>query len=107
VPQQCLPLKLLPGRLLRHEIVPPSTLGMWRNMPLWWTIELPWRRGRLLERVSRAEVENTMTLASAHEDAEGLVQKISLLEDELAAERWAREEFERERQAQFEELTLL
>jgi hypothetical protein len=29
------------------------------------------------------EVEDTMTLASAHEDAEGLVQKVTLLEGEL------------------------
>jgi hypothetical protein len=29
------------------------------------------------------EVEDTMTLASAHEDADGLVQKVTLLEGEL------------------------
>jgi hypothetical protein len=40
-----------------------------------------------LERVSRVEAENTMLLASACEDAEGLAPKVALLEDELAAER--------------------
>jgi hypothetical protein len=40
-----------------------------------------------MERVSRAKVENTTVLASAREDAEGFVWKISLLEGELAAER--------------------
>jgi hypothetical protein len=60
-----------------------------------------------LERVSIVEIENVVALASAYEDAEGLVRKISLLEDELAGERWAREVSERERQAQFKELTLL
>jgi hypothetical protein len=42
-----------------------------------------------LERVSRAEAENAMMLAFAHEDAEGLAWKVALLEDELAAERQA------------------
>jgi hypothetical protein len=42
-----------------------------------------------LERVSRVEVENAMALASAREDAEGFVQKITLLEGDLAAERRA------------------
>jgi hypothetical protein len=42
-----------------------------------------------LERVSRVEVENAMVLASAREDAEGFVQKITLLEGDLAAERRA------------------
>jgi hypothetical protein len=60
-----------------------------------------------LERVSRAEVENAMVLASAREDAEGFVRKITLLENELAVERQAREVSERERRARFEELTLL
>jgi hypothetical protein len=41
------------------------------------------------ERVPRMEAENATTLASAREDAEGLVQKIALLEGELAEERWA------------------
>jgi hypothetical protein len=40
-----------------------------------------------MERVSRAKVENTTVLASAREDAEGFVWKISLLEGELAVER--------------------
>jgi hypothetical protein len=50
-----------------------------------------------LERVSRAEAENTMVLASAREDAERFVRKITLLENELAVERQAREVSERER----------
>jgi hypothetical protein len=37
------------------------------------------------------EVQNAMALASAHEDAEGLVRKIALLEGEFAEERRARE----------------
>jgi class 3 adenylate cyclase len=49
-----------------------------------------------LERVSRVEVENTMALASAREDAKGFVRKITLLEDELAVERQNREVSERE-----------
>jgi hypothetical protein len=80
------------------------------------------------ESVLRVEVESTVTLASAHEDVEGLVQKIALLEGELAEERQAQElaeEYsqglsdaaadierwwevsERERQEQFKELILL
>jgi hypothetical protein len=43
-----------------------------------------------LERVSRVEVLNAVALASTREDAEGLVQKITLLEGELTEERWAR-----------------
>jgi hypothetical protein len=39
-----------------------------------------------LERLSRVEAENTTALASTREDAEGFVQKIALLEDELAME---------------------
>jgi hypothetical protein len=39
-----------------------------------------------LERVSRAEAENTTTLAFAREDVEGLVRKITLLEDDLMME---------------------
>jgi hypothetical protein len=81
-----------------------------------------------LEMVLRVEVENAMALVSAHEDAEGLVRKIALLEGEhaevrhvqkLAEEnscglfdavndvecRW--EVSERECRMQFEELTLL
>jgi BMFP domain-containing protein YqiC len=52
-----------------------------------------------LEMVSRAEADNTVALASAREEAEGIVQKIALLEDELAAERQAWEVSEREHQA--------
>jgi hypothetical protein len=59
-----------------------------------------------LEGVSRVEVENTVALAFACDDAEGFVQKISLLEGELVVER-VREASERERREQFEELTLL
>jgi hypothetical protein len=43
------------------------------------------------ERVSRVEMENIAMLASAHEDAEGLVRKIALLEGELAEARWAQD----------------
>jgi hypothetical protein len=39
-----------------------------------------------LERVSRAEAENTTALAFAREDVEGLVRKITLLEDDLMME---------------------
>jgi hypothetical protein len=39
------------------------------------------------ERVLRVKVKNAMVLASAHEGAEGLVQKIALLEVELALAR--------------------
>jgi hypothetical protein len=60
-----------------------------------------------LERVSRAEIENAAELASTHEDAEVIARKITLFEDELAAECQAREESERERREQFEELSLL
>jgi hypothetical protein len=60
-----------------------------------------------LERVSRAEVENATALASTREDVEGLARKITLLEDELAAELQAREVSERERREQFKELSLL
>jgi hypothetical protein len=38
-----------------------------------------------------------VALASAHEDAKGFVQKIVLLEDKLAAERYAREVSKMER----------
>jgi hypothetical protein len=40
--------------------------------------------------VPRVEVENATVLASAHENTEGLARKVALLEDELAAKRWAR-----------------
>jgi hypothetical protein len=35
-----------------------------------------------LEWVSRAEVENSMALASAREDAKGIARKVTLLEDD-------------------------
>jgi hypothetical protein len=54
-----------------------------------------------LERVSTAEVKNTVVSASAREDVERLAWKIALLDDELAAERQAREVSERERREQF------
>jgi hypothetical protein len=81
--------------------------------------------GSLANNASPSEVARAI---SAHEDAEGLVQKITILEGELAEERQAREldvensrglsdiavdverwweVSERERQEQFEELTLL
>jgi hypothetical protein len=41
------------------------------------------------EKVLRVETENTMMLAFAHEDAEGLVWKIALLRGELAEARRA------------------
>jgi hypothetical protein len=49
-----------------------------------------------LEMVSRAEEENATVLAYAREDVEGFVQKIGLLEDELAVERQPREVSNRE-----------
>jgi hypothetical protein len=52
-------------------------------------------------------VANATALASTREDVEGLARKITLLEDELAAELQAREVSERERREQFKELTLL
>jgi hypothetical protein len=39
------------------------------------------------ERVSRVKAENATVLASSHGDAEGLVQKIALLEGQLAEAR--------------------
>jgi 7-keto-8-aminopelargonate synthetase-like enzyme len=60
-----------------------------------------------LERVSRAEAKNAIVLAFAHQDAEGPARKITLLEDEIAAEHRAWEVSKRERQEQFEELILL
>jgi hypothetical protein len=41
-------------------------------------------------------VENATTLASACQGTEGLAQRVTLLEDELAAECRAQEMFERE-----------
>jgi hypothetical protein len=60
-----------------------------------------------LQRVWRVEAENPMMLTSGHDDAKGLAQKITLLEDELAAERRSWEVSERERREKFKELTLL
>jgi hypothetical protein len=40
-----------------------------------------------LERMSRAEVAYAVALASAHEEAEGLIWKIVLLEGELVVDR--------------------
>jgi hypothetical protein len=59
-----------------------------------------------LEWVSRAETENTTTLAFAREYAEGLAQKVALLEDDLAVERQAQEASKSEHQAHFEEFTV-
>jgi hypothetical protein len=60
-----------------------------------------------IERVSRVDVENDTALASAREDAEGFVRKITLLEGELATKRRVLEGSEREHRERFEELTLL
>jgi hypothetical protein len=60
-----------------------------------------------LKRVSRAEVENAVMLASLHEDAKGFACKIALLEDEIITERLTREVSERGHREQFEELSLL
>jgi hypothetical protein len=88
----------------------------------------PWQRGGAREKVSRVEAKSATALASDHEDAEGLVRQIALLEGELvearrsqdvaeensrglsnavadAERRW--EESERELRELFEELTLL
>jgi hypothetical protein len=62
---------------------------------------------KALERMLRMEVEKATMLASAHEDAKGLVWKITLLEGELVAEHQACELSEREHREQFKELTLL
>jgi hypothetical protein len=59
------------------------------------------------ERMLRAEVENTVVLASTREDTEGFIRKIALLEGELAAEHQASKVSEKEHLEQFEELTLL
>jgi hypothetical protein len=52
----------------------------------------------VLEWVLRVKAENTVTFASTHEDVEGFVRKIALLEGELVAERRAREVTKREHQ---------
>jgi hypothetical protein len=49
-----------------------------------------------LEKVSRVEAQNAMALASAREDAKDFLQKIALLEGELAAEHQAQEVSKRE-----------
>jgi hypothetical protein len=64
-------------------------------------------RATLVERVSRAEVENATALASTHKNVEGFAWKTTLLEDELTRERRTRKMSERERRAQFEELSLM
>jgi hypothetical protein len=61
----------------------------------------------VLEWVSQEKAKNTTVLASAREDAEGHDQKVTLLEYELAVERWAREMSEREHRAHIKEFTLL
>jgi hypothetical protein len=60
-----------------------------------------------LEKVSMAEVENAAALASARQDVEGFVYKITLLEDKPVVKHQIQEVSERDRQAQFEEPTLL
>jgi hypothetical protein len=60
-----------------------------------------------LEWVSRAEVVNSMVLASACEDVDGFVWKIILPEGKLVVECQAWKESKRDYQEQFEELTLL
>jgi hypothetical protein len=52
--------------------------------------------GVALEKVSGVEAQNAMALASAREDAKDFLQKIALLEGELAAERQAQEVSKRE-----------
>jgi hypothetical protein len=47
------------------------------------------------------EAENAVAFAYAHEDSEGFIRKIALLEGELAVERQAREASERELLEQF------
>jgi hypothetical protein len=59
------------------------------------------------ERVSLAEVENSIALSSARADTEDLLRKLILLEDKLAEECRVRETSEREHREYFEELTLL
>jgi hypothetical protein len=60
-----------------------------------------------LELVPWVEAENSTALTSAHDDTEGLVQKITLLESELMEERWDREVSKREHRECLDELTLL
>jgi hypothetical protein len=60
-----------------------------------------------LEWVSRLEAESATMFACAYEDAEGLSQKVTLLEGELAVEHQAWKMSERDHRAHFKELTLL
>jgi hypothetical protein len=58
---------------------------------------IPWSVSMLVlqaELTRAREVENVATLGSAHEDAEGLVQMVALLEGELAEVHRARETVE-------------
>jgi hypothetical protein len=54
-----------------------------------------------LEQVSRTEAENAMALASTREDAKAHAQKVTLLEDELAAEHRAHEMSKSKHRAHF------
>jgi hypothetical protein len=56
----------------------------------------------VLERVSWAEAKNSTALTSAHDNAEGLVQKITHLESELAEEHRVHETSEREHRECFD-----
>jgi hypothetical protein len=60
-----------------------------------------------LEWVSRVKTENSIAPSFARADAEGLVWKIVLLEDEIAEEHSAWETAEKEDQGHFKELPLL
>jgi hypothetical protein len=80
---------------------------MWDSVTLYVKDQAALAEREALERVSRAKVENTTTLASTREDAKGLAWKIALLEDELAVEGRAQEVSKWEHREQFEELTLL
>jgi hypothetical protein len=57
--------------------------------------------------VSRSKAENSIALASARADIEGLPQKIVLHEGKLVEDRRALEMFEREHREPFKELTFL
>jgi hypothetical protein len=91
--------RLLPKRLLRCRTALPSVSRMRKTRP-------PYQRGWHWRGYERG-AENTTTLASACEDNKGFVPMIALLVGELTVEHRAREVSERERQEQFEELTLL
>jgi hypothetical protein len=62
---------------------------------------------KVLERVSWAEVRNSAALVLAHDNAEGLAQKITPIESELMEERRASETSKRELWECFNKLTLL